>query len=75
MPKRILILNVGSSSVKYSLYKNDSFITKQTIEKIGERNSRIQTYAQAIDLIFKKVGDVDIIGHRVVHGGLSPNPP
>lgn len=74
MPKRILILNVGSSSVKYSLYKNDSFITKQTIEKIGERNSRIQTYAQAIDLIFKKVGDVDIIGHRVVHGGAVTKP-
>ncbi len=69
MPKKILILNVGSSSVKFHLYKGDSLVIKQIIERIGEPRSKIQTYAQAINLIFKKVGGVDIIGHRVVHGG------
>jgi acetate kinase len=67
MQKKILILNVGSSSVKYHLYKNELSVIKGEIQRIGEKNQ--PTYQQALDNIFQKTGEVDFIGHRVVHGG------
>ncbi|MBU1203651.1 MAG: acetate/propionate family kinase [Nanoarchaeota archaeon] len=66
MQKKILILNVGSSSVKYHLYKGRYLVTRGEIQRIGEKHQ--QTYPQAIDQVFRKVGEVDVIGHRIVHG-------
>lgn len=63
-----LILNVGSSSIKYSIFENDKRILKNEIAKIGI--SKIKTFEQAIDIILKKIKNhnIDIIAHRVVHG-------
>lgn len=66
MPKKILILNVGSSSVKYHLYKDKHFVTKGEIQRIGEKHH--PTYQEAINIILRKTGEPDIIGHRIVHG-------
>ncbi len=62
---RILVLNVGSSSVKYNLYDNKKFLQNGKVERIGKK----KTYEQAIKIILKKSNKVDVIGHRVVHGG------
>ena len=62
---RILVLNVGSSSVKYSLYDNKKFLQNGKAERIGKK----KTYEQAIKIILKKSNKIDVIGHRVVHGG------
>tara|TARA_Y100000310_G_C20655848_1_gene801926 strand:+ start:203 stop:1246 length:1044 start_codon:yes stop_codon:yes gene_type:complete len=62
---RILVLNVGSSSVKYSLYDNKKFLQNGIIERIGKK----KTYEQAIKTILKKNNKIEVIGHRVVHGG------
>jgi acetate kinase len=77
---KILVINCGSSSIKYKLYEfpKRKLITKGLIEKIGERNSSIQNHSQGIkelfsrlikDKILKDINEIAAIGHRVVHGG------
>lgn len=62
MAYKILILNVGSSSVKYALFENEKKTESGLIE-------RVKDYKKAISFVLKKAGKVDAIGHRVVHGG------
>ena len=71
---KILVLNAGSSSLKYKLYELDplSVLASGAIEKIVEGG-----YAEAIGEMeeqLKEAGitalsQLDAIGHRVVHGG------
>lgn len=67
---KILVLNSGSSSVKYSLFSmpGERLITKGLIEKIGEKRSKIKNHKQALEKILKQAKDVAAVGHRVVHG-------
>ena len=80
----ILVLNCGSSSVKYSLFKvkdgqskeDFELITKGVIERIGEKESDIKNHKDAIknvlDTLSKQnysCANISVIGHRVVHGG------
>ncbi len=76
---KILVINCGSSSIKYELYETESHapITKGLIEKIGEEESAVKNHAQGIkklvaDIIRKKavksLDEISAIGHRVVHG-------
>ena len=72
-----LILNCGSSSVKYKLYDMDDETvvegTEGIIEEIGKEGSDAATHEEAIDKILKNLpvekGAIKVIGHRVVHGG------
>lgn len=77
---KILVINCGSSSIKYKLFEfpKKLLITKGLIEKIGEASSSIQTHSQGIKLILerlvsekivKDIHEISAIGHRVVHGG------
>ncbi|MFH1621984.1 MAG: acetate kinase [Candidatus Omnitrophota bacterium] len=80
----ILVLNCGSSSVKYSLFrviwidneKDFALITKGLIECIGQKGSSIRNHKQAIKkvldtLAYKQFSyrNINAVGHRVVHGG------
>jgi len=80
---KILVLNCGSSSIKYKLYDNDKELAEGLIEKIGEKKSKITTYKQGIDLTIKQIlgsgkikgiEEIDAVGHRVVHGGTISKP-
>lgn len=62
MVGKILILNVGSSSIKYSIFQNKNKIEEKVIE-------RVTNYEKEIRKILKNIGKLDAIGHRVVHGG------
>jgi acetate kinase len=77
---KILVINCGSSSIKYKLYEfpRKKLIGKGLIEKIGEKSSSIQDHAQGVKELFsrliqdkalKNVNEISAIGHRVVHGG------
>ncbi len=59
---KILILNVGSSSVKYSLFEDEKLIEKGIEERVVD-------YKKAIEKVLFSAGKIDCIGHRVVHGG------
>ena len=69
----ILVLNSGTSTLKYQLIdmRTSTVTMKGNIERIGEATGKIATHKEAVQEMFKQLGDkaVDAIGHRVVHGG------
>lgn len=67
----ILVLNSGSSSIKYKLFdikaSGEKLIAKGLVEGIGDR---AQTHREAVNTILTKIDrKVGAVGHRVVHGG------
>jgi len=76
---KILVINCGSSSIKYKLYSTttNKSLTKGLIEKIGERGSEVKNHSQGVrklvaDILkskaIKNLEEINAIGHRVVHG-------
>ena len=67
---RILIINCGSSSIKYKLFlmPQHKLLSKGLIEHIGEKGSSIQDHYTGLKIILEKVDGVSAVGHRVVHG-------
>lgn len=65
--KRILVFNVGSSSIKYSLFEDSNLIDSGNYEKLKSKKD----YKKSVKRIFQKIDGkkVDLIIHRVVHGG------
>lgn len=77
---KILVINCGSSSIKYKLYEfpRKRLLTKGLIEKIGEKGSKISTHANGVTELLSRLikektiasmDEICAIGHRVVHGG------
>ncbi|MDP2921519.1 MAG: acetate kinase [Candidatus Omnitrophota bacterium] len=67
----ILVLNSGSSSIKYKLFDikegAEKLLDKGLVERIGEK---IPSHRDAIKIILDKAGSgIGAVGHRVVHGG------
>lgn len=66
---RILVINAGSSSVKFSVFdvKADKQLFKDEIERV----EKLEDALAQIPQILKQNGQdkVDAIGHRVAHGG------
>ncbi len=73
MNRRVLVLNAGSSSLKYAVVEPDisRMVVDGTIEGIGE--DRVPDYAAALREVFEDLADdmtgLVAVGHRVVHGG------
>jgi len=68
---KILTINAGSSSIKYSLYSKGNCLVKGIEERIGIKGGCVN-HAQALKRILKKLGDttdITAVAHRVVHGG------
>jgi len=68
----ILILNIGSSSIKYSVFKNTTEIFSKKIEKLSIKKEKYPFYLQTLKFIKNEVKskniEIDRIGHRIVHG-------
>jgi acetate kinase len=76
----VLVVNSGSSSLKYELVKPDSGRSQAggTVERIGESSSSVADHDAALRLVFERLSEAGIdlktcglvaVGHRVVHGG------
>src|ERR1700722_12786950 len=76
----VLVLNSGSSSLKYQLIEPDSgdSLADGIVEQIGEPSSPVTDHGAALRVAFAKLSDdgIDLtacglaaVGHRVVHGG------
>lgn len=69
----VLVINCGSSSIKYALFdKEDKLLLQGKRERLGQSSDdRHETHQQAIGTIFASLGEhrIDAVGHRVVHGG------
>ena len=65
--KKILVFNVGSSSLKYSLFDNLKKINSENFERLKNKKD----FEKAVSTIIEKLKDqkIDAIAHRVVHGG------
>jgi acetate kinase len=67
MSNRVLVLNTGSSTIKYRLFDDDRTIAKGLIEKLttpDDFDGALQQIMAAVDLT-----GLTAAGHRVVHGG------
>ena len=78
----VLVLNAGSSSLKYQLIEPDSSksLADGVVEQIGESSSPVADHAAALQVAFEKLSEdgIDLkacglaaVGHRVVHGGAT----
>jgi acetate kinase len=76
----VLVLNSGSSSLKYQLIEPDSSesLAEGVVEKIGEPSSLVTDHGVALRVAFEELSEdgIDLkacglvaVGHRVVHGG------
>ena len=68
---RVLVLNSGSSSVKYRLFEGPATVAKGLVERIGEPDGDAADHQAALRQIMEST-DLDglaAVGHRVVHGG------
>jgi acetate kinase len=69
----VLVLNSGSSSVKYAVVEPDSgeMVADGIVERIGE--GEVGDHAAAMQVVFGELADdmdgLVAVGHRVVHGG------
>ncbi len=63
----VLVINCGSSSVKYKVFNDEKTVLDGKVEELG--NDR--THSAAIAEILEKVKEypINAVGHRVVHGG------
>lgn len=75
----VMVINCGSSSVKYKLFRFPEGVTLSSgiIERIGEAEG-LPNHRSAISSLFanikssgciKTFDEISVIGHRVVHGG------
>jgi acetate kinase len=76
----VLVLNSGSSSLKYSLVQPESgtTVTDGIVERIGEGGDNPEDHGAALQTAFDTLGEdghdlaalgLVAVGHRVVHGG------
>jgi len=78
----ILVINSGSSSLKYQLFKMPSKtpVRSGLVERIGIQGSNIANHKDALNQVLLLLSeganpaiaspdDIDAVGHRVVHGG------
>lgn len=67
---KILVINSGSSSIKYKLFEmpSEELISKGLLEHIGEEGSEIPDHYTGLKTILAKMNTVSCVGHRVVHG-------
>jgi acetate kinase len=78
----VLVINSGSSSLKYQLIEPNSgrSLADGTVEQIGEPSSPVADHDAALRLAFDQLAEAGIdlktcglvaVGHRVVHGGAT----
>jgi acetate kinase len=74
---RVLVLNCGSSSVKYELFTGTVSGAAGLVERIGEPGGDAPDHNQAVRRVLDSVphDGLTAVGHRVVHGGLKFSAP
>ena len=74
---RVLVLNCGSSSVKWRRYDGDRALDHGTVERIGEPGGGPADHAEAVRQILDGLDltGLTAVGHRVVHGGRTFSAP
>ena len=68
---RVLVLNCGSSSLKYRLLDGSATLARGLVERIGEGGGDAVDHRAALRRIMAETDLTGLaaVGHRVVHGG------
>ena len=68
---KILVVNCGSSSLKYQLIdmENEKLLAKGNFERIGEKESFVTHKVNGEKYVIKDLSEINAVGHRLVHGG------
>jgi acetate kinase len=68
---RVLVLNCGSSSLKYRLFDGGATVARGLVEGIGEPGSAVGGHTDALRRVVDELdlAGLGAVGHRVVHGG------
>ena len=68
---RVLIPNLGSTSLKYKLleYPRESELAAGQMQRIGRPGGDAPSYSAAIRRVLDHVGEVDAVGFKAVHAG------
>ena len=61
---RVLVVNAGSSSLKWQLFDGDELLRDENVQRWDPAVG----FDDVIDAV-EAAGDLDAVGHRVVHGG------
>ncbi|WP_071285591.1 acetate kinase [Mycolicibacterium llatzerense] len=71
MSQPVLVLNSGSSSVKYRLVQPDTgeSLVDGVVERVVDYRAALQQVFVAVSSVGVSTDDVMAVGHRVVHGG------
>jgi acetate kinase len=74
---RVLVINSGSSSMKYRLFDGDDTVSHGVVQRIGEPGSEVPDHHQALQQVLAELdlAGLAAVGHRVVHGGLRFSEP
>lgn len=71
---RVLVLNCGSSSVKWRLFDELSAVDGGLVERVTDKpNGQAAAVREVLSTV--DVDGLDAVGHRVVHGGLRFSAP
>ncbi|MDB4223749.1 acetate/propionate family kinase [Granulosicoccus sp.] len=68
----VLVINCGSSSLKYAVFKNDeTLLTSGKHERLVQDADAGVSHAEAVATVLRECEryDIECVGHRVVHGG------
>ena len=79
-PSPILVLNAGSSSLKYQVLVPETtrVLAKGSVERIGEQDGEAADHTAAMTVVTHRLAEAGVdldrtglraVGHRVVHGG------
>ena len=63
----VLVINCGSSSVKYKVFADEKTVLQGKVEKLGDGLKHSAAIAQILEEV--KEFPINAVGHRVVHGG------
>jgi acetate kinase len=70
---KILVLNAGSSSLKFDLWETTPQMIADDSDLLLAQGEveRVSSMTDALDSVFQKINQipVDAVGHRIVHGG------
>ncbi|MBM0276912.1 acetate/propionate family kinase [Micromonospora tarensis] len=74
---RVLVLNCGSSSVKWRRYDGERALDHGTVERVGEPGGGPADHTEAVRQILDGLDltGLTAVGHRVVHGGRTFSAP
>jgi acetate kinase len=64
---KVLVLNCGSSSIKYRMFDGTSTVSRGLIERVTDHDAALSGILQDLS--------ADAVGHRVVHGGTHYSEP